>query len=179
METFWVKASAHDDMSDSCEDSFSETIPESAGDGLLEEGFEKNADLASRLIGWNVEIFKKYLCRIIKYRHGLELSPEPRHRAGNSVTLDLEGSLLEEVQEVISLPKFNARAIQSMKKTTNDTDISQVAEDQLREYITTIIHMYRQNPFHSFQVRPTTFVFDVSSNEGSQLVRSLNSMLLM
>jgi hypothetical protein len=56
---------------------------------------------------------------------------------------------LEEVQEMITLPKFDRLA--SRKKTDPEMiDIPEAVMRQLKMYVTWIASMYRTNPFHNF-----------------------------
>eukprot|EP00934_Nitzschia_sp_Nitz4_P004638 Nitzschia sp. Nitz4//scaffold197_size40390//30718//39231//NITZ4_007521-RA/size40390-augustus-gene-0.11-mRNA-1//1//CDS//3329540496//4628//frame0 len=57
---------------------------------------------------------------------------------------------LDEVVEVITMPKFSSTSIQAMENATS-VELDEVVVNQLKDYITTIAHMYRENPFHNFE----------------------------
>lgn len=151
METFWVRG-VHDDTSESSASPAEELLMELDEDIPVNKAILKAEDEITRLTNWNVDIFKKYLLRLIKYRQ-TAATDVLRSSEGYSPPLDHgEKTLLDEVTEVIQLPNFNARAIQNMKSETS-VELPEGVEEQLRVFVATIAHMYKDNPFHSFQVR--------------------------
>jgi hypothetical protein len=57
---------------------------------------------------------------------------------------------MDELKEIIALPKFDAKALEK------ETDpklliLAPQIEEEVRDYVTTIAIMYRDNPFHSFE----------------------------
>lgn len=101
-----------------------------------------------RLIDWNVELLAGLLRQVEAQRRDLRL----RSREG-APTMELKGgsSALDEVTEIITLPQFNEKT--NKKKTRpDDVELSIEVITQLRDYVTTIASMYRDNPFHNFEV---------------------------
>ncbi|KAG7363095.1 family 3 adenylate cyclase [Nitzschia inconspicua] len=60
--------------------------------------------------------------------------------------------VVDEVAEIIALPQFTPEATKAMTNTDNVV-LSKHIVSQLQDYIATIAHMYRNNPFHNFEVR--------------------------
>ena len=58
---------------------------------------------------------------------------------------------LDEVKEVIRLPKFDARTAAIRSSDSNMVTIKPVVLEQLREFVFTIACMYKDNPFHNFE----------------------------
>mmetsp|Transcript_24964 Transcript_24964/g.58576 ORF Transcript_24964/g.58576 Transcript_24964/m.58576 type:complete len:1202 (+) Transcript_24964:64-3669(+) len=96
-----------------------------------------------RLINWNIDVLERLLKNIIARRIALK-------RKGSTVNWnpsDESKIVLNEVQEVIKLPEYNA-------KYSNINAESIVLELkvrlQLREFVTAIALIYNDNPFHNF-----------------------------
>lgn len=98
----------------------------------------------TRLVNWNVEILHRLLNAIVTRREattwkasGLnEVLLDKKMRSGKMV--------VDEVEEVITLPNYDAAATQG-----DSTTISQICLEQLREFVTEIAGSYRDNPFHN------------------------------
>ena len=147
VESFWVTAS-RDEISESSE------LVDGKGEsrGCSSRFTTEKMEGTERAIEWNVALLKKYLERIVQYRGQTDNS------AHATTHFDLtcgEGTILDEVKEVIKLPDFNARAVQNMRSKDN-AHLSAIVEDQLSVFVAAIAHMYKENPFHSFQVRGET-----------------------
>lgn len=67
------------------------------------------------------------------------------HSLGGKIVVD-------EVAEVIALPKFKPELTQAMNNV-DDVELPFDVVSQLKDYIGTIAHMYRKNPFVSFSAR--------------------------
>lgn len=145
MVTFWV-AATHGEISDS-----SDMVGEQAMNQSIFNPAKSTKSLTNevgRLIDWNAELLENYLERIVKNQTQHVMASSASAGADFDVSTET-GTLLDEVQEVISLPKYNARAIESMK-AAETVELPSNVKDQLRQYVATIAHMYRDNPFHSF-----------------------------
>jgi hypothetical protein len=57
---------------------------------------------------------------------------------------------LDEVTEVIKLPKFDAK-LAALENNKKEVEISSEVSSQLREYVSVIASMYHDNPFHNFE----------------------------
>jgi hypothetical protein len=64
---------------------------------------------------------------------------------------DVGKIVVDEVAEIIALPQFSVGAINAFAHA-DKIQLSEEIVSQLRDYISTIAHMYRKNPFHNFEV---------------------------
>jgi hypothetical protein len=114
-----------------------------------------SSDTVCRLIDWNVEMLSGLLKQLVAKREYLQ------KRNGNQDGAELAlftaafpgSTALDEVVEIITLPKFDANAVASLQDIDPDlvTFESDAIEKQLRDYVTAIASMYRDNPFHSYE----------------------------
>jgi hypothetical protein len=96
----------------------------------------------TRLIKWMVDLFIDHINQIYASRnYKLPKKPVVYNPKQNSITLD-------EVVEVICLPKFDAKSGQELGAQVQ-TNISLSAIDQLCDYISNIASLYCKNPFHN------------------------------
>ena len=99
----------------------------------------------ARLINWNVEQLLGILRQIVARRAVSRPQPEQM----NSST-DFNGkSPIDEVQEIIILPEFDA-SMNHLSVNVTDVAISPVVVEQLKAYVTWVSSMYHDNPFHNF-----------------------------
>ena len=127
-----------------------EETPAKSGDDAVIE------DKEARLIGWNVEILSRLLKQIVAMRDddegvGDDDSDEfanDRDDDSSSTNLRVDTKRpLDEVQEIIALPPMAAKYSRDPEKVELSWDVKK----QLRDYVTNISLMYRDNPFHSFE----------------------------
>lgn len=112
---------------------------------------EELASLQSehRWIEWNVEVFKGLLKPIIA-RRGNGGGDGSRH--GPLATQIVKGAEmpLEEVVEIVKLPKFDKRAARRQRENESDElEVPAKVVEQLKQFITEIAGKYNDNPFHS------------------------------
>jgi len=100
-----------------------------------------------RLIDWNCDVLERLLKMIVARRNAGE---------ANSGTKDWEdkgsttGNPLEEVKEIIELPKFDSKAAKN-QQSPQSIVLGQAVQTQLKDYVTTIALMYHANPFHCYE----------------------------
>jgi hypothetical protein len=110
---------------------------------------EKKLD---RLVNWNVDVLLTLLKQVCVERHADGIKPDPWERVQKmeeelSIPVNETGrTALDEVVEIIELPRFNARSSSSVSVEINDE-----VQNQLREYVRTIATMYNENAFHNFE----------------------------
>lgn len=63
---------------------------------------------------------------------------------------ELDKIVVDEVAEIITLPKFTAKSIKALDKA-NSVVLDEEVVSQMKDYINTIASMYRKNPFHNFE----------------------------
>lgn len=115
------------------------------------EDMDGNSDRKSRLIDWNVEKLVEILRLILARREVSNVATKARQNERRVDDSFLVASLtpLDEVKEIIALPKFNGH-VAKMQRDPDSVQVPQMALDQIRDYVTCIANMYRSNPFHNF-----------------------------
>jgi len=105
-----------------------------------------------RLVQWNSEILSKVLKDVIASREISGVKPDPLASIQMLEKEQLQCDLLvlEEVQDVIVLPKFDGKATKNQKEEDND-NLTNAVKEQLLNYVHTLAAMYYANPFHNFE----------------------------
>ena len=104
----------------------------------------------SRLIDWIADILLEHIKKVVAVhdRCGTVESADDDVRY-----VPEDGKIcLDEVQEAIKMPKFDARVAQASLESRS-LEIPDEISEALREYVTLIAGAYRNNPFHNFEVR--------------------------
>jgi class 3 adenylate cyclase len=104
-----------------------------------------------RLIEWNVEVLYDLLNRVVAGR-SIAVSPIPTRAPSDSAAEAKRQSsgriVIDEMTEVISLPRFNPSADHQLKPVL----LPDAVKEQLHEYVSNIAHAYRDEvPFHNFE----------------------------
>jgi Adenylate and Guanylate cyclase catalytic domain len=111
----------------------------------------------SRLVKWNADVLVRVLKQVVARREALEqlkmdgssASTRSDVRGSQGIKQSVTGTVIDEVIEVIELPKFNAGAAK-IQRDAKDIEIDPKAVQQLHDYITVIASMYRMDvPFHN------------------------------
>jgi hypothetical protein len=120
-----------------------------------------------RLIDWNCELLLQLLKKIVARRNGRtkrKSTPSPllsdRLRSksldlSNRIkTLEAElgqdGTALDEVCEIITLPNFDAKTA-AQEIDPKLIDLGDKLSSQLRDFVSVIASLYHDNPFHCFE----------------------------
>ena len=110
-------------------------------------------DRTARLIDWIVQEQCQLLRKVVARRNataapgGSKVSWLQSHR---QLALGDGHTFLDEVKEIITLPEFDHKA--HLQEQDPDTiKLPKAAVEQLRDYVTCIASMYRDNPFHNFE----------------------------
>lgn len=106
-----------------------------------------------RLCQWNVDILLRQLKQIVAFRNSSE---RKTNAVCNTLTtkeneISKHRSALDEVVEIIPLPGFDAEAY-SRKLDPDHVELPDEVVDQVRLFVASIALMYRNNPFHNFEV---------------------------
>ncbi|CAB9522693.1 activated protein kinase catalytic subunit alpha-1 [Seminavis robusta] len=124
-------------------------VPGSEPVAAAPESGVSNKGLGS-LIEWNVDVLARVLREIVAARHthhGNTTQTDFSHLAAASEA----GTIIDEVEEVVSLPKFNVDTVRRMKERQGAALPPDVML-QLRAFVTEIAQMYDNDvPFHNFQ----------------------------
>jgi len=160
LKTFWLdlrsqsSPSAHsggsssgDDMSNAEGDKSSAPVETlTAGVVTSNDDAIRNAIAAktTRLIEWNVDVLARLL-KEIKVRRKAQGTDKIKFKDPEDV---FEGGakIINEVKEIIKLPRYEG-SLKDAKSVELDYDIV----EQLRDYVSTIASLYRDNPFHNFE----------------------------
>ncbi|CAB9513950.1 Receptor-type guanylate cyclase gcy [Seminavis robusta] len=105
----------------------------------------------TRLIGWTYEIMFPLLKMIVARRTAEKerkvLTENPSGVAWLEREIGSTNNVLDEVEEVISLPHYDAKVQKKIKPDNVELDFQ--VEAQLEEYLTVIANLYHSNPFHN------------------------------
>jgi hypothetical protein len=115
--------------------------------GPKTEKHNRKNEKRDRLVDWVVEIIIQYLQEIVALR-------EARTKKGEIVAkkdfqFSKQGTNLDEVVEVIELPKFDQDSANS--KNYHNVAIGVTVVRQIRKLVHEISETYRNNPFHNFE----------------------------
>ena len=145
MKTFWVnptnkKSSTGDISAEANTVDTDELQPDIVGDDVVKP-------LNQRLVSWMVDLLMDDIKKIVHSQKILGI----REQEGENATYHHpEGAtFLDEVQEKITMPVYNAQVAEHMDGYT-DVDIPPLVLQELREYVEVIASKYRNNPFHNF-----------------------------
>lgn len=101
-----------------------------------------------RLIGWTTDLFVRRIEAIVARQDPERVGKcPPRHLV---YRVPKGKTSLDEVAEVIKMPKFDAQAA-ARAKARGQVTIPQVVIAQLHEIVSALADMYQVNPFHSFE----------------------------
>ena len=133
-----------------------------------------------RLIDWNIDVLLRLLKQVVARREscGLAKATVPafvEESPDNNV-----GSVLDEVKEIISLPRFDPEVVKN-ERPAESIELSPTVQQELKNYVSSLASMYQDNPFHNFEhashvtmsvvkllsriVAPTDEVFQVQSKD--------------
>ena len=159
MQTYWLSSDS-DNRDDNTVGAESDRKSISSGqDGLDLDDFIVRTDCngqvvnvsqqTSRLVKWNVEQLVSLLRQIVARRSATKLQSQPKT---NETSFDNDNngkSPIDEVQEIITLPKFD-KSVNHQNVDAADIVISPVVVEQLKEFVIWVASMYKNNPFHNF-----------------------------
>jgi class 3 adenylate cyclase len=100
------------------------------------------------LVHWHVEMLSIMLKQIVASRSKKARQLRPK---ALSSTRDLmsESTPLSEVKEIIEMPKFDKRKARKLVDQ-GSAELSEAVVSQLRDYVSTLSCLYKDNPFHNF-----------------------------
>jgi len=144
LQTFWLikgNSGAHDS------NDTSNYAASSAGDSDSED-LDVELSNQERWVDYNTEVFKGLLQQIVARRAGLRNSSSD---FATKAVGERDASMpLEEVKEIIELPKFDKKAVRRQREN-QDVEVPPLALKQLREYVSEVADLYNNdNPFHNF-----------------------------
>ncbi|CAB9522230.1 Receptor-type guanylate cyclase gcy [Seminavis robusta] len=117
---------------------------------LAKPAFNKISSKEKRLVTWNVDILVKLLQQIMARRLSLGEAPAKLSRQVTTEMTKEPRNVLDEVEDVLALPQFDARTIRN-QVDPKSIKVPEPAVQQLTEMVTQIAQLYQDNPFHSFE----------------------------
>lgn len=157
MKTYWLIPSGFkpaEYKKSIMESGVKKAMSERAKGGMVPSLTEESTKML-RLVDWTVDVLKRLLKQIVANRQlqeGTHVSTDNEIRNAEEEILSKKkkANTLDEVEEVVKLPMYNANTQQSLLIAEN-VELPEKAVEQLIEYVRTIGTMYRKNPFHNFE----------------------------
>jgi class 3 adenylate cyclase len=103
-------------------------------------------DRTQRLIEWNVDVLQRQLKKTIAMRNASTKKSNRKPSEVVEVKLPDGSMVLDEVKEVIPLSTES----KTYRQNPEDIQLSVAVLIQLRDYVSAIAGMYKDNPFHNF-----------------------------
>jgi Adenylate and Guanylate cyclase catalytic domain len=182
METFWLVAPRkHSHVSGTSDESAGDSavVTLSAKSSHVEDRpstgndvstvFDKNLKeqkplpaKLQRLVRWNADVLLRLLKQIVARRsattqQGLKGFSKLLHSTSTAASVDgsrCGTTVIDEVKEVIALPKFDAKAVKS-QQDARTVNLDKEVTEQLHNYVTVIASLYRPDvPFHNVSRAP-------------------------
>jgi len=115
-------------------------------------------DRRGRLIDWNVDLFAGMIRKIVSRRQAqirstIQASRKQFVQIGDEISIkssDPHGMVLDEVVEIIELPKFDLEVV-ALQENPHSINLGVEVMVELRDYICTISQKYQRNAFHNFE----------------------------
>jgi Adenylate and Guanylate cyclase catalytic domain len=180
MQTFWLVeqkkpvASVHSDSSKPTDHTTADDASDSNPDPLLgsshvRRGISPEANNGStakktlppklqRLVKWNADVLVRLLKQIVARRNSIQSlikapNVHPRQQTAScSRSGPANGTVIDEVVEVVHLPRFDGRAARN-QQDPKTVELEKEVVDQLHNYVTVIASLYRADvPFHNVSI---------------------------
>jgi hypothetical protein len=152
MQTFWVmaqetKANTATDQTETSRGTFTEDIFETPSVLPSADPYAKAKE--ERLVKWNVEVLMNLL-KQIKAHRSMSATTNQDPCTSFAESFHEEGqTVVDEVQEIVRLRGFDGHVITDY----NSVRLSTLVTKELKSYVATVAALYRDNPFHNFEVR--------------------------
>ena len=140
LQTYWLKIGQ-----DRGEKGSSLTASISTLDDLDQES--KKTD---RLVAWSSDLLIELLQEVANRREATKAATTFRLEKESSLRVHKAKMPLDEVREIITLPKFDVDVAEAQKKKMDQVQLDPVVKEEVRDYMQTIASRYRDNPFHNF-----------------------------
>jgi hypothetical protein len=170
LETFWLRQIGSGDVGSVVSDSSmpSQEVPvmnmtkppvmvtrRLSMHGTIERKTQRlNLKKFDRLVNWNVDVLLTILTQVEERRQQAGIKADAIEKI-RTLEKELAGPVsetgtttLDEVVEVIELPRFNASCSRPLRV---QVELEWQLHDQLKEYVSLIASMYNDNPFHNFE----------------------------
>jgi hypothetical protein len=149
MQTFWISTSSNAGSQRGSVDS-SDTSQNTDNCNELENAIVANkhfpqlsSEKVHRLIGWNTDVMVRLLKQIIARR--ILLGSKPVIAVNEDlIQPNANATVIDEVAEIVSLPRFDSKCSSSID--LDAIELSEEAMEQLKDYLTNVCALYRNNP---------------------------------
>lgn len=157
MSTYWLESSPRTGTSVHSKDSdLDQDVPVSEVNSSIYTNNQNSKE--DRLVSYISDVFLRLLRELTNRRDALDRDNPNRRPANTEEILEhLESSgsregtmVLDEVQDIIELPNFNAIA-DKYQKDPDSVVLPQKIISQVHHYVGTIAALYRKNAFHNFE----------------------------
>jgi len=149
IQTYWVSMN-HDRAENSSNADSQASEASKIHEELHEFGSNSVGDKQQRLIDWNTETLLSLLKQVVARRDAQEKLEISLPITNNLVASSSTEVPLDEVLEIIELPEFSREVARKQKKPER-VQLDNIIVRELREYVSTICGMYKDNPFHNFE----------------------------
>ena len=124
--------------------------PNQSHQTLQQVPFDKRGPIGvnTRLVDWVVDLLLEDIRKLTFFREGSNVNSSNKPVV---YQVPKGKTCIDEARGVIEMPKFNEKAA---AKTGNHRAVevsTEVVASSLREYVTIIASMYRNNPLHNFE----------------------------
>ena len=145
MKTYWLTINDNNKESSISDTSQKLSEAEEPLDPLEKARFGLD-EKTQRLVDWNKELLLRYLKLIVARRDSRRDILGESDPIEDWSSFKFSNSILEEVAEFITLPRFSSFSTNDGAVVNIDHDV----EQQLYDFVTSIARMYRKNHFHNF-----------------------------
>lgn len=112
---------------------------------------KKRVAKQERLVAWIVDMLGQYLLKVVTLRKSQ--SNNLFKPTSSTITTSENHTLLDEVAEVIYLPRFDKKDFEEVTRCKRQqASVSEEVLQELKEYVSAIAASYLDNPFHNFEV---------------------------
>ena len=150
LQTYWLNVGACRKASNSLNGSSHHTKEMVDADVPISAANEKNIK-RERLASWMAELLEAYLKPILAKRRSVRASKSVAFEGldeKEEASSELIG--INEVVDAIALPLFDANLVVT-ESNIEAIEIDPVVVEQIREFVSVISLLYRENPFHNFE----------------------------
>eukprot|EP00980_Cylindrotheca_fusiformis_P016507 scaffold4917_cov120-Cylindrotheca_fusiformis.AAC.5 len=160
MQTYWLNTKAAKAFKSSKPGNEMPTVSETLTDfsdsssiSIMVDNFDldgvEDMTKRERLVEYNVEVLTSLLQEIVASRDA-NVARNDSSLSRIEVTIGTGDTVLEEFVPIIPLKRFDARDLRK-RQDASSIDIGEEAKTQLRNFLTNVASMYRDNPFHNFE----------------------------
>jgi len=159
LQCYWLEVKNDTTMSTSSGAVSTSSGAESADSDVREDIQDHLADTGSaldlktrRLVDWNKDVMVRLLRDLVSHRVAVGVSPDSdAEMEAAEKSIQKPGEIVfDELVDIVSLSQYDTKTVKCATSSTS-CDIDDAVTDQLRDYISCIAGLYRDNSFHGFE----------------------------